>query len=210
MSMGVIPMETDVIRIEARNCIVFLLTTAALFGVSTVLRCAEISMSGSEAIRAIDWNSVKAASPIPALMPTIDSDDPLEAGFAPQWIKRSLGPMEAAKKISAARTALTIISKKRMADDTWANGVDYELRKLIRTKIASEQPTVSRVFCSASGCLCYWERENKIMGDSYPTMMGELRNGDGWAKEFGIEARDISYVGTSTWTLFLIVRRHPS
>src|SRR5207253_2298600 len=60
------------------------------------------SRSAVEVVRSIDWNAVKELFPIPTSMPTLSSDDPLEAGFAPEWAERALKGMGAAP----ARTAM--------------------------------------------------------------------------------------------------------
>jgi hypothetical protein len=70
----------------------------SIFAATGVLVClllphgftgADTAPTGSEAVRTIDWSSIKSGSPIPSQMPDAESDDPLDAGFAPEWLKRT-------------------------------------------------------------------------------------------------------------------------
>lgn len=108
---------------------------------------------GAEAVRQIDWTAIGSFSPIPESMPTRISDDPVEAGFAPQWIERALTPGYDAY----AQFALKIASSVRAPDDEWSYNMRSELRTLVRTKIPQGKNV--RVFCNAVGCLCYVERD---------------------------------------------------
>jgi hypothetical protein len=131
-------------------------------------------MSGAEAVKAIDWNSVGYGSPIPHLMPATESDDPVEAGFAIQWIDRVLS------RYPFSRLAAEIVSIHRDPDDAWAISVEKEWRKNIREADESEAPTISRVFCNAVGCLCYMERDGVTPNGSFSFVGLEL-------KRFGIK-----------------------
>jgi hypothetical protein len=121
-------------------------------------------LTGSKATE-IDWSTVRLRSPIPDSMPALESDDPFEAGFAREWIERSLGRASfgsfknegRSTEILARPFALSVVSEKRMPDDSWAHGVDYELRRVVRSRLAQDDVSAMRVFCSAHGCLCYFE-----------------------------------------------------
>jgi hypothetical protein len=114
---------------------------------------AQSPLSGAEAVRQIDWNSVSLYSLIPELMPTGNSDDPVEAGFAPQWIEHALNP----SLFATVRFALKIVSTPRTPSDQWSYNMRNELRTLVRTKVQNAKNV--RVFCNAIGCLCYAERD---------------------------------------------------
>jgi hypothetical protein len=166
---------------------------------------AQAPVSGAEAMRMIDWNSVKPGSPIPRSMPTAPSDDPVEAGFAAQWVERALPP-----PFSRQAFALAIIAKKRVAGDTWAYGVERQLRELINEQIA-DRAVVSRVFCNSVGCLCYLERDSDKIPDPNDTILDSLKSG--WPA-FGIKPKDVnSTVSFSqagglpvSWSLIFIQR----
>lgn len=176
---------------------------------------------GTEAVRSIDWDAVTTDSPIPPQMPAASSDDPLEAGFAPEWAERAfkldkggLAPSmvtcrgvetpchgHVTLNVRALPLLLAIMSQKRVPADRWAYAVESELRELIRTKVDAVKPTtVSRVFCNAVGCLSYLERrdldtESSDIADGYGSDVRELigTTHAAWRKSLGIEPRDIHY-----------------
>ena len=146
-------------------------------------------LSGAEAVREIDWTTVGPMSPIPTLMPSRSSNDPLEAGFAPQWAERALA--ESAAVPSTARLqrteppvlamplALKIMSQNRNPQDHWAYAVEQHLREVIRSTIEPEHATTARVFCNALGCLCYLERDHSEVGAIIPSILEPLISRDG-------------------------------
>ncbi len=130
-----------------------MVTTLALalsfFGTGS-LGLAQTPLSGVEAAREVDWSTIDVSSPIPDPMPSADSDDPLEAGFAPQWIERRVSS-------PSRQFALHIVSVARSPEDQWA----LDMRKSLRELVGSSVPKAMnvRVFCNANGCLCYVERD---------------------------------------------------
>ena len=183
------------------------------------------TLTGAQALRAIDWNTVKTSDPIPASMPTSPSDDPVEAGFAPEWIQRALAPPDppscssgghgTAPDAACARTlAWVIASKPRSGDDRWSYEFERELRHLIHNRYA-ERPTISRVFCNSVGCLCYVERHGPPFDPPpldqqiiYHELLGEP------GRRFGIGVKDLNLVRADAydhhfaWELTLV--RRPS
>jgi hypothetical protein len=142
---------------------------------------AQPAMSGAEAVRMIDWLAVGAGAPIPYLMPAAASDDPLEAGFARQWLERAVVP---ANTVSA-KLALDIVSERRTPDDHWAYAMEKELREIIRSKLQKSKN--SRVFCNAVGCLCYVERDESFLRNPvvYRELLGERGH------KFGLAQSDL-------------------
>ena len=114
-----------------------------LLGVVASSGIAQAPRSGAEAVRIIDWNALGPGSPIPGVMPIADSDDPLEAGFARQWLERALDP----GRPPLGGLALEIVSKRRTPGDPWAYGMSKELWAIVRSK--GHGPTISRVFCNS-------------------------------------------------------------
>jgi len=144
---------------------------------------AEPAMTGAEAVREIDWNALTAGSPIPGQMPAAQSDDPVEAGFARQWIEHVVAPSDS--PYFDSKLALEIVSKHRATDDQWANGMEKELREIIHTNVP--RPINVRVFCNSVGCLCYVERDVPFW-DKPIVRLGLLHEGK---DKFGIRTGDI-------------------
>jgi len=116
---------------------------------------AQPALNGRDAARSIDWNAVGIGAPIPDVMPAADSDDPVEAGFAPEWIDRAVVPsLQADQK--GQELVREIVSSPRKETDHLAYEVDAKLREIIRTSLPAGKH--ARVFCNALGCLCYVER----------------------------------------------------
>jgi hypothetical protein len=130
---------------------------------------AQSATPGSEAVRQIDWNTLGPGSPIPEQMPASQSDDPVEAGFARQWIER----VEAPGDFPWKKLALEIASAHRPPNDLWASGMEKELRDIIRTKVPTGKN--ARVFCNSVGCLCYVERDEPFVLQSivYRALLGD-------------------------------------
>jgi hypothetical protein len=132
---------------------------------------AQTSLSGAEAVREVDWSAISVGSPIPDLMPIGDADDPLEAGFAPQWLER-VGFVQGF--VSPSRQfALHIVSLTRSPDDRWSLNMRRSLSTLVRSSVPNAMNV--RVFCNAIGCLCYVEREE-------PYVLGSIVYGKLWGK----------------------------
>jgi hypothetical protein len=177
---------------------------ALLLGVPASPGAGQAPMSGGEAVRAVDWKAVGLGSSIPSVMPTADSDDPVEAGFARQWVERALDPARALTKA----LALLIVSKHRVPGDQWAYGMAKAMRSIIHSEKVPGL-TVSRVFCNTVGCLCYVEGALSV--EPVSNLDGKLlREMD---KEFGIKGGDIDRARMGaylepTWELTVI--RRPS
>lgn len=124
-------------------------------------------------------------------MPAQESDHPEDAGFAPQWAERALAGNPAATFIyrgqslqaDALRLALPIVSESKRPNDTWAYGVEYELRTRLQKALGQASPAPLRVFCNAHGCLCYFEG----ITASDPLHVAASIMHEPWARDFGIE-----------------------
>jgi hypothetical protein len=150
---------------------------------------AQSVMSGKEA-NAIDWETVKPFSPIPGAMPADSSDDPLQAGFAVEWIERSLGSQKDSGSIPPGlKLTLAIASQRRTPDDRWAYEMEQKLRDIIRTKFQSRRTPIARVFCNAVGCLCYLQGEDVAQFDISEELIGQTGH------QFGIHRSDLNTVG---------------
>jgi hypothetical protein len=159
--------------------------------------------TGAEAVRDIDWNAVGPGAPIPEQMPTGESDDPLEAGFARQWIER----VEAPGDFPWKKLALEIASAHRPPNDLWASGMEKELRDIIRTKVPTGKN--ARVFCNSVGCLCYVERDEPFLLQSivYRALLGDR------GRKWGLERTDLDAIEhvrrpDIPWELTIV--RHPT
>ena len=89
----------------------------AAFGIAASLALAIEPLSGgstaapvtdAEAERSIAWSTVGKGDAIPAVMPTSRSANSLDAGFAPEWVERSVRPLPGGDE--AARLMLRIMS----------------------------------------------------------------------------------------------------
>jgi hypothetical protein len=164
---------------------------------------AQTSLGGAEAVREIDWSVVRPGSRIPEQMPNGKSDDPLEVGFARQWLERVI---PSAPRTEPWRTlALEILTTHRSSNDHWAEGMEKELRELVRASGGGGKG--SRVFCNSVGCLCYVER-NESTTD--PVVLRELRGETG--RKFGLTASDSDFemgvIEGSQWELTFVRRPH--
>jgi hypothetical protein len=183
---------------------------------------ADAVLGGREIADSIDWNSIPFHGAIPRSMPARESDDPLDAGFAPQWIQRAFDPSwglaslaeEKGRRLvtNATSLAMKIVSEKKRGDDVWAYGVEHEIRRVIREEIGTPLPTTLRVFCNAHGCMCYFEGADALKHVS--ALEGALWR-DTWAKDFGIvplHAFDIAAGGGQAgprWWMFFVSRERP-
>jgi len=165
---------------------------------------AQAPLGSAAAVHAIDWESLETGSPIPHSMPASQSDDPLAAGFARQWVQRALMPAESPERI----LALAIVSKRRASDDLWAQAMEKELRTIVHEKF-DLQPTISRVFCNSFGCLCYVERDGAPLDKQ--SVLRELVGERG--RKFGLQKSDVDVVWTDAghgdpfvWELTLVRR----
>ena len=207
------------------NCIrianiFYLLFTATILCASQIIVASDQqetppSMSiGVQAVATIDWNKVGPGSPIPHLMPAVDADTAIEAGFAPQWLERALWPDRAhgvqlvasttykvprdeEVSILAADRALQITKLQRLPEDTWVHEVSRKLRETARIHADAYVQRYTRVFCSSGGCICYWEHPTganpstqsavKVIADLFRA----LEDDDGWGRTFGIKPTDV-------------------
>ena len=161
-------------------------------------------VTGAEAEHSIHWSTVGKGDAIPASMPTSRSADALDAGFAPEWVESSVRPFPGGEE--AAPLILAIMSEQRAPDDAWADEVEHYLREFIRTQVAGQAPTTSRVFCNSVGCLCYLERTGSPL--TQLMIYNALRSQA--AREFGTKKMGMSIMesaprGTS-WELTIVTR----
>ena len=168
---------------------------------------AQAPLGSAAPVHAIDWESLETGSPIPHAMPALQSDDPLAAGFARQWVQLALVPAESPERI----LALAIVSKRRASDDLWAQSMEKELRTIVHEKF-DLRPTISRVFCNSVGCLCYLERDGAPMDEQ--SVLRELLGERG--RKFGLRRSDVDVVRTDAghgnpfvWELTLVRRPTP-
>jgi hypothetical protein len=70
-------------------------------------------------------------------------------------------------------TSLDSVSKRRSADDDWAQAMEKELREIIRTKLPVSRN--SRVFCNSIGCLFFVERRGSLVKSAviYRQLLGK-------------------------------------
>jgi hypothetical protein len=164
-------------------------------------------LTGAEAERSIAWSTVRKGDAIPALMPRSRSADALDAGFAPEWVERSVRPLPGGEE--SAQLMLGIVSEQRAPDDAWADKVEDYLREFIGTQVDVQAPTTSRVFCNSVGCLCYLERT----GSPLTWLMISKALKSQAASEFGTEQMGMTTMehaprpGTS-WELTIVTRRN--
>jgi hypothetical protein len=193
------PIDQPAIVIALLTCVL-----ASAPGTAQSPQSIQTHMSGAEAVRSIDWQAVDANSPIPFLMPTAQSEDPVEAGFAPQWVQRAMWPPESPER----KLALVIVSKRRTPDDLWAQAMEKELRAIVHEEVASEPP-ISRVFCNSAGCLCYVERDGSplVAGSVFRELLGAR------GQKFGLQRSDLdafrvdaSDTRSWVWELTLVKR----
>jgi hypothetical protein len=168
-----------------KSIVIFGATTSVLL-LTCSLSSAQPAMTGAEAVREIDWNALGPGSPIPEQMPAAESDDPLEAGFARQWVDRVVTP-QYPNTDPWKDLALAIVSKHRDPDDQWASRAEKELWEIIQDNIPRGRNP--RVFCNSFGCLCYVEREERV---HYSIVYLELVRNRG--RSLGLSRNDISAI----------------
>jgi len=139
----------------------------------------QVPTSGGDAVRNVDWVNIRNWSPIPETFPTADSDDPVEAGFARQWLEQVLQPR---KEDRSDQLILTIVSTPRNPNDQWSYKARAALRDLVRTDVPDGRN--ARVFCNQLGCLCYVERGD-LGWDLRPTVYTKLKTARGREAPFG-------------------------
>jgi hypothetical protein len=162
-------------------------------------------LTGAEAEHSIDWNRVGKGDAIPASMPTSRSADALDAGFAPEWVERSVRPFPGGEV--AAPLILAIMSERRVPDDAWADEVEHYLREFIRTQVAVQAPTIFRVFCNSVGCLCYLERARSPLTHLmiYKALRSQAASGFG-TKEMSMTILDQPPRPSTSWELTIVTR----
>ena len=160
----------------------------------------------------IDWQKVEHGSPIPHQMPVGDGDKAIDAGFAPQWIERSITqwPPSFQDPDLPSKQVLKIAKGNRRANDKWAHDMDAHLRATLRINGDANVLRYARVFCGSEGCLCYYE----TTPDSFP-LYGKVRSDllhgllddSGWGHGLGVDPANVDEVGsTGAWELIYIVR----
>jgi hypothetical protein len=170
---------------DLRYCKLVPMCLGIVFPLQVQATAEQTQATDAEVASQIDWNSLPTLSPIPASMPARSSDDPLEVGFAPQWIKRVVTPgMDESLKSRVIKMA----TLRRDPNDMWALDMERALRQLVHDKVSDTRS--SRVFCNSSGCLCYVERNVQFLAN--PIIFTELKGKEG--RELGIRQEDLWFV----------------
>lgn len=176
-------------------------------------RTAASGSRGAPATAPINWNTVEHGSPIPHQMPVADADTAIAAGFAPQWVERSITqwPPSVQDPNLPANTVLRIAKGDRRPDDQWAHEVANRLRATLRANGNADVLRYARVFCGSEGCLCYFETPDLPSLEPYDRARSDLLHGlldnDGWGRTFDIKPTNVNEVGeTGVWELIYILR----
>lgn len=147
--------------------------------------------TGSDVAQNIDWESITPGAAIPTAMPTGRSDDPVRAGFSPEWVRRAVAPLH----FSPSELVLAISTQSRMPDDRWAYAVEDQMREVIRKKLGGIAQPISRVFCNSVGCLAYVESTRSELPHKAISVIFENLMA---ASEFGIRQSDLKATTSST------------
>jgi hypothetical protein len=147
--------------------------------------------SPAKAAAEIDWNSVTVLSAIPESMPAQSSDDPVEAGFAREWIERSVLP---AVDDTSKSLVMKIATLRRNPNDKWAISTESALRQLIGSTVPHAKHP--RVFCNAVGCLVYVERDLRRIPLS--AIVATEHSGPR-GRELGIKKEDLGHLIHAVW-----------
>jgi hypothetical protein len=163
----------------------------------------------------VNWQSVEHGAPIPHQVPLVtDADTGIAAGFAPQWIQRSIIPWPPIMQDPdlPGRLIQRIANGSRRPDDSWAHQMAARLRDALSMVGNADVLRYARVFCGSQGCLCYYETPLDASSvEAYDHARSSLLHGllddNGWGKSFGIAATDVNEVGeTGVWELIYILR----
>jgi hypothetical protein len=183
-------------------------------------RSSPAPVSGRLIVQQVDWTRLKRGSPIPREMPAQESDHPEDAGFARQWADRALAGSPAVTFIhkgeslqaGALQLALPIVGESKRPDDTWAYGVEHELRTRLTKALGDTGPAPLRIFCNAHGCLCYFEG----ITTRHPLQLAASIMDEPWARDFGIEplSQFVTNGGgtgprENWWELMIVTRARP-
>jgi hypothetical protein len=177
-------------------------------------KAAAPTSSDAHANGAINWQMVEHGSPIPHQMPVADADTAIQAGFAPQWIARSIKPWPPSVQDPdlPAKRVLQIAKADRRPDDRWAHEAADKLRATIRTNGNADILKYARVFCGSEGCLCYFETTADASSfEAYERVRSDLLHGllddGGWGRALDIKPGNVNEVGeTGIWELIYILR----
>jgi hypothetical protein len=164
----------------------------------------------------VDWAMIGHAAPIPHQLPVVaDAESALQAGFAPQWIERSVTewPPSIQDPDLPAKLILRIAKGVRRPDDRWAGDLASKLRATITATGDADVQRYARVFCGSTGCLCYFEipadsPSLESFDDVRSVILHGLLDKGGWGQQtFGIVQTDVNEVGElGTWELIYILR----
>src|SRR5215469_6198357 len=143
------------------RCVLYLLGASLALGASAnAAIAAEQSHATAAPAPSVDWRTVEHGAPIPHQLPVVpDADTGLAAGFAPQWIQRSITqwPPMIQDPDLPARLVQRIANGERRRDDQWAHEAANRLWDSLRTNGNADVLRYARVFCGSQGCLAYFE-----------------------------------------------------
>lgn len=166
----------------------------------------------------VDWRTIEHGAPIPHQLPVVtDADTGLAAGFAPQWIQRSIGewPPIMQDPELPGRVVQRIANGERRPDDQWAQQVATRLQESLRTNGNADVLRYARVFCGSVGCLLYFETPSDpssidVYDHARSGVLHSMLDDKGWGKPFGITATNVGEVGeTGLWELIYILKGKP-
>jgi hypothetical protein len=167
---------------------------------------------------AIDWRLIEHGAPVPHQLPVVaDADTGMAAGFAPQWIQRSITdwPPSVQDPNLPAKIVQRIANGERRRNDPWAHEVANRLQDGLRKNGNADVLRYARVFCGSVGCLCYFETPlDSSSLDAYDHarsgLLHAMLDQNGWGMSFGITAANVGEVGeTGVWELIYILKGKP-
>lgn len=203
------------LKANARGPLYWLCASIAIGASCNAALAADRTGANTAATSSIDWRTIEHAAPIPHQLPVVtDADTGLAAGFAPQWIQRSITqwPPSMQDPDLPAKEVQRIASGQRRPGDQWAREVADKLRDTLRLNGDADVMRYARIFCGSQGCLCYFETPSDPSSlDAYHRarsgLLRALLDANGWGKAFGITVANVNEVGeTGVWELIYILR----
>jgi hypothetical protein len=107
---------------------------------------------------------------------------------------------------------LPIVNENKRSEDTWAHGVEYELRSRLQDRLGESGSAPLRVFCNAYGCLGYFEG----ITERQPLVVAARIMDEPWARDFGITPLSLFMTNgggagppEQRWQLMIVTRPRP-